>query len=34
MYAREPAGEEGYWRFREWRDCEREFRREYAKFSI
>ena len=27
MYPREPAGEEGYWRFRDWRDCEREFRR-------
>jgi len=27
MYPREAAGEDGYWRFREWRDCEREFRR-------
>jgi len=28
LYPREPAGKEGYWRFREWRDCEREFRKE------
>jgi hypothetical protein len=28
MYPREAAGEEGYWRFRAWRECEREFRRE------
>ncbi len=27
MYPREPEGEEAFWRFREWRDCEREFRR-------
>jgi hypothetical protein len=26
MYPREPSGEEAYWRFRDWRDCEREFR--------
>jgi hypothetical protein len=24
LYPREPAGGEGYWRFREWRECERE----------
>jgi hypothetical protein len=23
----EPAGEEAHWRFKQWRDCEREFRR-------
>ena len=28
MYPKnEPAGEEAYWRFRAWSDCEREFRR-------
>jgi len=27
MYPTEPAGEEAHWRFKEWRDCEREFRR-------
>jgi hypothetical protein len=28
MYPREPAGEEWYWLYREWRECEREFRKE------
>jgi hypothetical protein len=28
MYPNEPAGEEAYWRFKGWRVCEREFRRE------
>jgi len=27
VYPNEPAGEEAYWRFRAWSDCEREFRR-------
>jgi len=27
IYPNEPAEEETYWRFRAWRDCEREFRR-------
>ena len=28
LYPGEPTGEEAYWLFREWRECEREFRRE------
>ena len=28
MYPNQPSGEEAYWLFRDWRDCEREFRRE------
>jgi hypothetical protein len=31
MYPGEPAGEEAYWRFKSWRDCERDFRREMGK---
>jgi hypothetical protein len=27
LYPNEPAGEEAHWRFKAWRDCEREFRR-------
>jgi hypothetical protein len=31
VYPSEPAGEEAYWQYKSWRDCERDFRREMAR---